>query len=695
MIRRNGKKTRHSREKKLNNDMKKKLAGLFALIVLALFFLALRITYINASQGDQYARQVLSQSQNSYGSTTLPFKRGDILDANGITLATSEKRYNVILDCKVVNTRESYAEPTIEALHEFFDLDEDALHSLLEDEKTASSQYQVVLEDITVEQKQAFEAYKSPTDDEKKTLSKDEISKRNAIKGVWFEETYIRLYPQNTLACDVIGFTNGDNTADWGIEGYYTNTLNGVDGRKYGYWDDDEITQTIIEPEDGQSVVTTIDANIQKIVEKRIEKFEDMYGSNPYRSDGAAANVGVIVMNPNNGEILAMASSDPYDLNNPRDLSSFYGEEQIKNMTSEEKLTALQNIWRNFCISDTYEPGSVFKPVVMSSAYQSGVLTGSETYNCDGGEEVAGTYIRCAEEDGHGEETNLEVIQNSCNDAMMQIGSKLGVDAFCEYQKRFNFGSRTGIDLSGEASGILYSADTMGAVDLATSSFGQGFTCTMIQEAAAISSVINGGYYYQPHVVSKILDSDGTIIREIEPTVLKQTISTEVSDTLRSYMKAAVDNGTCIYSKVNGYSMGGKSGTAQKLPRGNGNYLVSFIGFAPYDNPQALIYVVVDEPNVQNQDDNRFPQWIAKDILAEILPYMNIYQDEELKETDENLLEPGASTELTASPETDVVGDTNVPVLQSTDAVSNENPNGGNNAQSEGFTNEEAGITEP
>ncbi len=681
-------------ERKMNTKMRKKLAGLFLIIVLILIFLAFAISWIQARDGDKYARQVLSQSQSSYGSTTLPFKRGDIEDANGITLATSEKRYNVILDCKVVNSDEDYIEPTIKALKEVLDVDEETIRNLLEDETTKDSQYQVILKNITIEQKQEFTDYKTVSDDEKDSMSKAEITEKNNIKGVWFEENYVRIYPQGSLACDVIGFTNGDNTADWGIEGYYTNTLNGVDGRKYGYWDDDEITQTIVEPQDGQSVTTTIDVNIQKIVEDRIEEFETMYGSNEYRSDGAAANVGVIVMNPNNGEILAMASSDPYDLNNPRDLSSYYSEEQISNMTSDEQLEALQNLWRNFCISDAYEPGSVFKPVVMSAAYQSGVLTGNETFTCDGGEEVAGTYIRCAEEEGHGLETNKDIIKNSCNDGMMHIGSLLGVDAFCEYQKLFNFGSRTGIDLSGEASGILYKADSMGEVDLATSSFGQGFTCTMIQEAAAIASVINGGNYYQPHVISKITSSDGTVTKEIEPTLLKQTISSEVSDTLRSYMKAAVDEGTCVYSKVNGYSMGGKSGTAQKLPRGNGKYLVSFIGFAPYDDPQALIYVVVDEPNVANEDDNRFPQWIAKDILNQVLPYMNIYPDEELVEENPDLAEPNKSTDLTASPETDEVGDTNVPTLQETTDVSNENPNGGNNAQSEGYTNEDAGITD-
>ena len=679
--------------RRMSSRMKKKLTVLFIAVIIFIILLAVRISSINAQNGSQYARQVLSQSQSEYSSVTLPFKRGDIYDANGLTLATSEKRYNVILDCRVVNSDESYIEPTIKALTENFDIKEKTIREKLTDEETCDSQYQVILRDVTVEAKTAFEEYKSPSDPD--SLSKKELEERNCIKGIWFEEDYVRTYPMGSLACDVLGFTNGDNSADWGIEGYYTNTLNGVDGRKYGYWsDEDELSQTIIAPTDGSFLVTTLDANIQKIVEDEIASFNERYSDGPYYEDKGAENVGVIVMDPNDGSILAMASSDPYDLNDPRDLTPFYTDEQIKAMSEEEKVEALQDIWRNFCISDTYEPGSVVKPVTVSAALESGSIKETDQYVCDGGQTVAGTYIKCSENDGHGEETLADVIRNSCNDAVMQIVDKVGVETFCEYQRLFNFGSRTGIDLSGEASGILYEADSMGEVDLATSAFGQGFTCTMIQEAAAISSVINGGYYYQPQVVRSVLASDGSTIKNNDPVLLKQTISTDVSDTLRSYMKGAVDGGTAIYAKVNGYSMGGKTGTAQKLPRGNGKYIVSFIGFAPYDDPQVLIYVIVDEPNAADQADSRYPQWIAKNILTQVLPYMGIYPDEELVEENPILLEPDKSADVDASEaENDTPEDTNVPTLQDTGAVDNADPNGGNTPQTDGITNEEAGIT--
>ncbi len=668
--------------------MKRKLAGLFVFVVLALICLLIRITYISAVSGKQYAKQVLAQSQSEYSSVTLPYKRGDILDRNGTVLATSEKMYNVILDCKVVNSKDDYVKPTTDALVSILGLKEQDITSLLTADATKNSQYQIIKKDITIEEKKAFSDYCSGTD--ANPLTKDEKLERSKIKGVWFEEEYVRNYPLKSLACDLIGFTYDGKTADWGIEGYYNNTLNGVDGRKFGYWgSDSDLQQTIINPVDGDTVVSTIDSNMQAIAEKYIDRFNQLYKNGPYSSTAGAKNIGVLMMNPNDGSVLAMASSDPYDLNNPRDLTPFYSQDEITAMTDQTKLQNLESIWRNYCISDVYEPGSVFKPVTVSAALEDGTLTGSEDFYCDGYEIVSGTKIKCSEVSGHGEETLSDVIRNSCNDGMMQIAAKLGVEEFCKYQKIFNFGSRTGIDLSGEASGILYSEDTMGAVDLATSSFGQGFTCTMVQEAAAISSIVNGGYYYQPHVVSRILDSSGATKKITDKTLLKQTVSTGIADEVKSFMKASVDAGTSQYAKVNGYSMGGKTGTAQKIPRADGKYLVSFIGFAPYDNPQVLIYVVVDEPNAAIQADSRFAQWIARDILSETLPYMNIYPDEDMLEENSILASDMDNPDGTA--QADTAADTNVPEVQGTENAAD--TAGGNNLETNGYTNEEAGLT--
>ena len=259
-------------------------------------------------------------------------------------------------------------------------------------------------------------------------------------------------------------------------------------------------------------------------------------------------------------------------------------------------------------------------------------ISESDTFNCDGGQTFGAngdTYIKCAVwPDAHGTEALRDVIANSCNDAMMQIAAKMGTEQFLKAQTLFNFGSRTGIDLPNEGSGVIHTEETMGETELACSAFGQGFTCTMLQEINAMCSVINGGSYYQPHLVTEIRDSNGSTIKKIDPILMKQTVSSEISADIRSYMEASVQEGTSRTSKVEGYSSGGKTGTAEKLPRGNGKYLVSFITFAPVDDPQVLLYVVVDEPNTEDQADSKYPQYIAQGILSELLPYLNVAPDE-------------------------------------------------------------------
>lgn len=618
--------------RKINSRMRRKLVWLFGIVVLALVGLSIRITYINASEGTRYTKQVLSQSQQKYDSRVIPFKRGDILDRNGAVLATSEKVYKIILDCKVVNSKEDYIEPTIKAMTEVLGLDEDIIRSKLESEETKASQYQIMKTNVSITDKKAFEEYTDVTSDEaKKTLSKEDREERSNIKGVWFEEDYLRTYPLGSTACDLIGFTYTGNVADWGIEGYYSSTLNGVNGRQYGYFNDDaDVEQTIIEAVNGNSVISTIDVTIQQVVEKYIQQFMDGMADGP-NGDKGAENVGVIVADPNNGEILAMASSDPYDLNNPRDLSLFYSEEEIAAMDDEETLNNLYAIWKNYCIYYAFEPGSTVKPLTVAGALQSNSISVNDTFVCDGYQMFGDTRIRCSIYPGaHGTQTLSELIENSCNDGLMQIGAAMGAETFYKYQKIFNFGSATGIDLPGEASGQIFTADQLGVTELACAAFGQGTTCTMIQEIAAICSVINGGYYYQPHVVSRILDENGNVVKNIEPVLLKQTVSSDVSSLVRQYMGATVEEGTGNAAKVDGYSMGGKTGTAQKGNRADKNYIVSFIGFAPLDNPQVVVYVVVDEPNAEEQADSKFAQYIAKGIMTEILPYLNIFPDQEV-----------------------------------------------------------------
>ena len=614
-----GKKRRRKPQRKINYNMKKKLVMLFGMVLLALVVLTLRITYINATSGTKYKKQVLSQAQQKYTSQVLPAKRGDIYDRNGNILATSNKVYNVILDCKTTNSDTDYVEPTIKALNEVFGLDEEEIRSLLSDTRTNESQYQVVMKQATMDKKKEFEDYQSAGVDS--GLTKAQAAERANVKGVWFEEDYLRSYPFNETACDTIGFTLDRDVADVGLEGYYNSTLTGVDGRQYGYINNDsDVEQTIIAATNGKSIQTSIDIGAQQIVEKYVNGFKEAMG---------AKNIGVIVENPSTGEIIAMDGGDRYDLNNPRDLSNVYSEEEIKAMNDVETVEALNGMWSNFTVTDAYEPGSVVKPIVMAAALEKGAIQESDTFVCDGAQVFGDTTIKCAVwPDAHGTQTLGEVIANSCNDAMMQIGAKMGAIQFIKSQSLFNFGTRTGIDLPNEGAGIIHTKDTMGETELACSAFGQGFTCTMIQEINAMSSVINGGYYYQPHLVTKILDSSGSTVKTVTPTLLKQTISSAISADIRSYMALSVQQGTSRHSKVQGYSSGGKTGTAEKYPRGNGKYLVSFIGFAPVDDPAVVIYVVVDEPNVDDQANSTYPQYIAQGILSELLPYLNVKPDE-------------------------------------------------------------------
>lgn len=643
--------------------MRIKLAGIFFVVLLALLCLIIGITVINAKEGDRYTKIVLSQSQEQYSNTEVRFQRGSITDRNGNILAYSEKIYTLVMDCNAMNytdekNEQPYRDNTIDAVESFFGVSREKMEALLDDPETSGSMYQPLKYEISLEEKRAFEeSIEVPeTEEEQKELGKDEVARRRSIQGVYFEENYKRIYPLNSLACDVIGFADDDDVASWGLEGYYNSTLSGTKGRKYGYFNEDSsLDQNIIDPVDGKNLTTTLDTTIQEITEKYIEAFNEALKGGPLKysevlhegekeektlvmEEKGAENIGVIVADPNNGEVLAMASSDPYDLNEPRDLTGIFSDKLIKSLNDADMTEAYFNLWGNFCISDNFELGSVFKPVTVASALESGAVTTEDTYLCDGGEQIGTDYVKCAVwPDAHGTETLGEVIQNSCNDGTMAVARAMGAEEFLTYQKKFNFGSQTGIDLPGEAAGLLF-GDDMKAIELQTSGFGQGFTATMIQEVAAISAVINGGTYYQPHLVKEITDSDGKVAESITPTVLKEVISPDVSAEVRKYMGMSVESGTSRSSKVQGYSMGGKTGTAEKLKQtadnkeeGNNvkNYLVSYVGFAPLDDPQVVIYVVVDTPNAENQASSQYAQYIAQAILSEVLPYMNIYPDEE------------------------------------------------------------------
>ncbi len=612
---------------KMSRTMKMKLMVLFSLLVFCLLGLIGRLMYIEYTSGEAYTKKVLSLQ--SYDSVTLPFQRGEIVDAKGTVLATSVAVYNVILDCSVMTSDEDYIEPTINALVECFpDLDKETLEGYAKDKK--DSRYIILEKKLPYDQIQPFVEKQDAVDDDG-----DKINP--FIKGVWFETEYQREYPFGNLASSLIGFTSAGNVGTTGLENYYSDTLNGVNGREYGYLNsDNDFEKNIVSPQDGDTLVTSIDANVQSIVEAKIKEFSETYKDNAREGDGAE-DIAVIIMNPNTGEIVAMADYPTFDLNNPRDLSFMYSEDELADISDEDQMNILNELWQNYCVTATYEPGSVQKPFTVACGLETGTLTTDMTFFCDGGENIADYRIRCVNRSGHGLETVEKSLMDSCNDALMQMSYLIGPENFLEYQSVFGFGQKTGVDLPGEAntSTLVFDLDTIKTIDLATNSFGQNYNCTMVQMASAFSSLINGGNYYQPHVVTKITDSKGNTVSNIDPLLMKKTVSESTSDILKSYLRSVVSDGTGGTAKVDGYSMGGKTGTAQMYDeethlRKKGCYLVSFIGYVPYDNPQLVIYCVVNQPNAEDQAHSYYAQNIVREILEEVLPYMNIYPDEEL-----------------------------------------------------------------
>ena len=598
--------------------MKIKLVGVFTAIVLAFVFLAGKAVALNLVKGEEYQKKVMSQMRS--GSQIIHFKRGDILDTNDTVLATSERSYNVILDVAgLLETKTSYQNKkinaTVEALVKGFDLDESDLREILQDE--SDSRYVILKKDVDYETGKDFQT---------------KMDKSKNIVSVALEDSYTRTYPYGTMASDVIGFTSSGNSGTIGLEAYYNNELNGTDGKKTGYLSSGSSSENVVKsPTDGNSIVTTIDANLQAIVEKHILELNERLRDN-YREGEGTKNTAVIMMDPNTGAILAEASYPNFDLNQPRDLSKYYTTEEQEAMTEEERLETLNALWRNFCVSDTFEPGSTMKPFTMAAGFETGKLTGDETYVCGGSYSYEGVAkpVSCIATDGHGTETLKQVLENSCNVGMMHIADTLGAEDFCRYQHIFGFGEYTGIDLPGEGdtSNLLYTADNMQPIDLGTNAFGQNFNVSMTQLAAGFCSLINGGNYYEPYLVKEIRNAQGDVVETKTPVLARKTVSQETCEILKDYMLGVVEEGSGKSAQVEGYAIGGKTGTAEKLPRSQGKNLNSFIGYAPQENPEVMIYVVVDEPNLAQQAASYLATRLSADIMKEAFPYLNITKSE-------------------------------------------------------------------
>ena len=690
--------------RRLTTEMRGKLIIVFLVIIFLFLLLVGHLIYWTVKKGDQYKTIVLGQQ--NHASSTIAYERGKIFDRNGNILATNEKIYTLILEPKNIldknknkNNNETF-EATVDALCKYFDFDEKDLKKTIQG--SPDSYYVVYKKNLTYDDVEAFKEFLAKADlswdENTPAREKAEIEEARKITGVMFEEGYKRVYPYDSLACRVLGFTSSGTKGNWGIEQYYDDTLNGTNGRSYYYFNQ-ELTQeqTVKEAENGNSVVSTIDMQIQQIIEEKIAEFDKEIGSKM---------TSVLVMNPQNGEILGMASSNPYNLNDPMDESQLLklfsqseidemktyteklevekkeedtstetgvdfskketteeetsteeGEETTEAEEEEDKKTiydGFYELWRNSIISDTYEPGSTYKPFTVSAGLENGTLTGEEAYYCTGSLTVGKRNIGCSHVH---ENINLKnAVAKSCNVAMMNIAFNEGAESFYQYQNLFGFGRKTGIDLPGEAdtSSLVYNATTCeNSATLATNAFGQNFNCTMIQMASGFASLINGGYYYKPRVVKQVQNDSGDVVEEIGAEVLRETISEETSETIRSYLEETVKSGTGTKAQIPGYSIGGKTGTAEKIPRNKEDYYISFMGFAPVDNPQLLIYVTIDEPNVDNQANAALAVSLEKECMEEILKICGIEPTEELTEEQKAALEAEkeAETEKEAAEE--------------------------------------------
>ena len=599
-------KTKAKKIKKMTRKMREKLLFVFCVILVGVLVIIGRLLYIGGK--DSYEKNALAQQ--SYVSAVIPYKRGDILDRNGQTLATSELIYHLILDPKVLLDKEENVDVTIQALTTVYGLKEAELRRILANQPNSS--YVVLKKSLNYEEKQAWSSY---------TEALGETSGK--VKGVWFEEEYRRSYPFSTIASHIIGFTVAGDVGTYGIEQQYEERLTGTNGRTYGYYDAQlNIERTTKPAVDGETIVSTIDINVQRVAQKYVERFLNETG---------AENVGVVLLEADSGEILAMQSNYSYNLNQPRSLDLLYSEEEQEAMSAEERLAALYRIWRNYCISDAYEPGSTFKPLLVASALEEKVVMTGEEFVCDGKETFTAATIRCSNQRGHGRLSLAQSLMFSCNDAMMQIAAKEGRTLFHAYQEHFLLGVKTGIDLPGETTGSLFTEAQLNETELATSSFGQGFTVNMTQMAAAFAALINGGSYYEPHVVKTIKNAEGATVKAIQPVVVTRAVSAETSAFIKEAMYLTVESGTATAAKVNGYRIGGKTGTAQKLPRDAKKNLVSFLGFVEGEERCIVIYVVVDEAHDETlMKKSSTASSMAAAILEEALPYLGVYPEGEI-----------------------------------------------------------------
>ncbi|MBR4769154.1 MAG: hypothetical protein IK088_09295, partial [Lachnospiraceae bacterium] len=556
-----------------------------------------------------------------------------------INPAQTEKLYPGSMDKTISLVSEAF-QADKNALHEAFTSDTSRAYVRFDKDRILTEEeigvYNGLVEAYQAEKK----AFNAEVDARKGEKSEKDLRR---IAGVWFEDEYRREYPLSTVLSKVVGYTTKDASEGiLGLERYYDGILRGTDGKEYTYVDEQgNVTKELVEPIDGYTLKTSLDSNVARILKEEITAFQE--------GEIGGKRVNVMVLDPQNGEVIAMASDTDFDLNDPQDLTRFFTEEELENpaetfllqeafltrpkqleaMTKEEQLTALlQQVQINYAVSGTYEPGSTAKAMTLAAGYESGRIRESDTYFCGGSIPVANYTIHCHSTEPCGQLKPIEAFGRSCNVCFVEMAEKVGAFTFSKFQELYNLGQKTNIDLPGEANtaNLIYYEPGLHEIELSTNSFGQGFNVTMIQMASVYASLINGGYYYEPRVVTRIEDGAGNTVSDSEPVLVRRTVSEETSKKIREGMKYVASKGTASgFVYLESYDFGGKTGAAEKLPRGTGKYIVSFISAAPMNQPKFLLYVVIDEPNADDQSSSGPAQILSKAILDRLLPYYGIF----------------------------------------------------------------------
>lgn len=569
----------------------KRLRFVFVVCMLMIAVVMIRLGYIMLIAESKYSQMAVSLQERE---RSIKAPRGVIYDRNGVVIAGNKP----VCSISVIHNQITDPEKVIQVLSEKLDIPEDEIRKKVEKVSSREKIKSNVEKDIA-----------------------DEIRNYN-LDGVMVDEDYKRYYPYSTLASKVVGFTGADNQGIVGLEVYYDDILMGEDGSINTLTDAKGIeienqAERRIEPVPGKNLVLSIDVNIQQYIEQQaaytMEKCQ-------------AKRVCIIVMNPQNGEIYAMTDYPEYDLNNPFTLN-YVAEAD----TSDNSQELLNGMWRNFCINDTYEPGSAFKIVTAASALEEGVVTVSDGFYCPGYKIVEDRKIRCHKVVGHGSETFKDGLLNSCNPVFMEVGSRLGAENFYMYMEKLGLFDKTGVDLPGEANSIFHSIENVGAVELATVSFGQSFQITPLQLLRAVSAVVNGGTLITPHFGVYVTDENNNIIEKLDYETEENVISSETSQLMRELLEAVVSSGGGSKAYVEGFSIGGKTATSEKLPRSSNKYIASFVGFAPADNPQVMVFVLIDEPQ-GTYYGGTIAAPVAGDIFENILPYLGIEGENILNE---------------------------------------------------------------